>query len=91
MAHGFTAVRDDFCVDTAVTLEYAKGSCLAKGPATSLAFNAPGAEVRFIDFDLASERRLELAIFCNAFTDASQIPVDGVAIMPLQHSDLGGV
>ena len=87
----FTAVRDDFCVDTPVAFEYTKDSCFAEGPATAFAFDTLGTEIRFIDLDLASEWRLKLAILCNAYTDASQIPVDGVAVNPRQRSDLGGV
>ena len=86
-----SAVRDDFCVDAAVAFENAKDGRFAKGPASSLALDAAGAEVGFIHLDLARERRLGLAIFSDTFTDASQITVNGIAIQPRQGSDLGGI
>jgi len=85
------AVRDDFCVNTAVAFENAEDSRFAKGPASSLALDAAGAEVGFIHLDLARERRLGLAIFSDTFTDASQITVNGIAIKSRQSSDLSGV
>ena len=65
LVRGFTAVWDDLGVDTTVTLEYPKDSRLAECATSPFAFDSTGAEVRFIDFDFASERRLEFTIFCN--------------------------
>ena len=91
LQRSLSAVRDDFCVDAAVAFENAEDGRFAKGPATSLALDAVGAEVGFIHLDLAGEWRLGLAIFSNTFTDASQVTVDGVAVQSRQSSDLCGV
>ena len=91
LERGFTAVGDDFSVDITVAFEDAKDRRLAESTTASFAFDASGAEVRFIDFDLASERRLALTILRNALTDASKISGDGVAVKARQRSDLSGV
>ena len=86
-----SAVRDDFCVDAAVTLEHTEDGRLTKGAASSLALDAPGAEVGFIHFDLAREWRLGLAIFSDALTYSSQITVDRIAVQARQGSNLCGI
>lgn len=91
LQRSLSAVRDDFCVDTAVAFENAEDGRFAKGPASSLALDAAGAEVRFIHLDLTRERRLGLAIFSDTFTDASQITINGIAVQSRQGSDLCGV
>ena len=91
LQRSLSAVRDDFCVDAAVAFENAKDGRFAKGPATSLALDAAGAEVGFIHLDLAGERRPGLAIFSDTFTYTSQITVNGIAVKVRQGSDLSGV
>ena len=86
-----SAVWNDFCVDRSVALKNTKHSRFTVSAASSLTSDAPGTEVGLIDFDLARERRLKLAIFSNAFTDAAQIPVDGIAVVTRECSDLSGV
>lgn len=91
LQRGFTAACDDFCVDITVALEDAKDCCLAESATSSLAFNAPGAEVGFIGLEVVSERRLVLAILHNALTDASQIPIGCIVVKSRQRGDLSGV
>ena len=86
-----SAVWNDFCVDRSVALKNTKHSRFTVSAASSLTSDAPGTEVGLIDFDLARERRLKLAIFSNAFTDTAQIPVDGIAVVTRECSDLSGV
>jgi len=86
-----SAVWNDFCVDRSIALENTKHSRFTVSAASSLTFDAPGTEVGLIDFNLTRERRLKLAIFSNAFTDAAQIPVDGIAVVTREFSDLSGV
>ena len=91
LQRSLSAVRDDFRIDAAVAFENAEDGRFAKGPASSLALDAAGAEVRFIHLDRTRERRLGLAIFSDTFTDASQITINGIAVQSRQGSDLCGV
>ena len=91
LQRGFTAVRDDFCVNRAIAFEDPEDGCFAERPAPSLALDAPGAEVGFVDFDLTGKRRLGLAIFCNSDANASQIAVDCIPVKTSDRRDLSGI
>ena len=86
-----SAVWNDFCVDMAIAFKDTEDSCFTECPTATFAFDSLSAEVRFVHFDLARERRLGLAIFGNAYTEASQISVDGIAVKVSQYGDLGRV
>jgi len=86
-----SAVRDDFCIHTAIAFEDAEDGRFTEGATPSFAFDAPGAEVRLIHFDLPRDWRLGFTVFSNAFTDASQISVDRITVQAGRCSDLGGV
>ena len=91
LQRGFAAVRDDFCIHRAIAFEDPEDGCFAERPAPSLAFDTPGAEVGFVDFDLTGKRRLGLAIFCNTYTNASQIAVNCISVEASDRGDLSGI
>lgn len=84
----FPAIRDDLGIHMPIALEDAEHGCLAECTSAPFALDALGAEIRFIDFDLAGKGRLRLTVFGNALTDTAQIPVDGVAVQARQNGDL---
>lgn len=86
-----SAIRDDFCVNVTIGFEHAEDGRLTEGTTPSLALDNACTKVGIVHLDLTREWRLGLAVFSNAFTDASQITVDGVAVEARQGSDLGGV
>ena len=91
LQRGFAAVRDDFCINRAIAFEDTEDGCFAERPAPSLALDAPGTEVGFVDFDLTGKRRLGLAIFCDTDANASQITVDCIPVEASDRGDLSGI
>ena len=63
LQNGFLATRRDLRIDPAVPLVDIEDDGLAARGASALATDAPRAEVTFIEFDLAAERRLTFAVF----------------------------
>lgn len=85
LQHGFPTVRYKLGVDLAMALENAKDDRLAVCSTSSFPFNAAAPKVRFINFDLARERRLGFTEFGNPFPKSSNISVDRIAIQPGQE------
>ena len=65
----FLGVGNDLGVNMAVAFEDAEDDRLAAGPAASLAANALGTEVRFVDFHFSMKGRLLLAPLGDATPD----------------------
>ena len=80
LQRGFSAIRDEFRVDVPIALENPKDDGFSIRPAAPFAFDAPRANVGFIDFDLAAKGRLCFTKFCDAFSKTSHIPIDRIAI-----------
>ena len=87
---GFLAVRHDLRVDAPVPLVDAEDNCFTARAAPALAANTPRAEVALVEFDLAAERRLALAVRGDGLPNQRQIPVDRVAVQPRQRGALRG-
>ena len=77
---GLRAVWHDLGIDTAVTFEYTKYRCFAERTASALTFDAPRTKVRFVNFDLASERHLSFTKGCNTLPNSAQVSVHGIAV-----------
>ena len=86
-----SAIRDDFCIHTAIAFEDAEDGRFTEGPTASFAFDAPGTEVRLIQFVLNRERRVGFAIFSNALTYSTQLTINRMAVQTRQGSDLGSI
>ena len=76
----FCAIWDDFSIHFAAAFENAKNRCFLIGPTSSFAFDAFSAEIRFIDFNFSSKRRLLLTKISDSFSNKSQIPINGISI-----------
>lgn len=87
----FAAVSNNLGVNTAIALEDAKDGSFAKRATSAFALDAPGTEIGFVHFDLARKRRLTFTIVRNAFANASQVTVDGVAVKACDCSDLSSI
>ncbi len=88
LQRGFPAIWDEFGVDLPIALENAKDNGFAVCPSSSFPFNAARPEVRFINFDLATERRLGFTDLGNTLAKSSHITVDRVAVQPSQEGHL---
>jgi len=91
LQRGLCAIRDDFGVDPAISLEYAENRCLAGSAAASLAFDASAAEVGLVDLDFSHERGLVLAKLGNPRPDEVKIAIDGIAVETGEGSCLASV
>lgn len=87
---GLFAVRHDLRINAAIALVDAEDDGLAARPAPAPASDAPRAEVAFVEFDLAREGRLTLAVLGDGLADQRQVAVDRVAVQPRQRGDLSG-
>jgi hypothetical protein len=87
---GFFAVRDNLCVDATITFIDSEDYRLASRPTSALASDTTSTEVRFIQLNVATKRRLALTIESNGLANQSQITVDRVAVQMNQLSNLGG-
>lgn len=70
------AVGHDLGIDAVAAFEHAEDDGLLVGPSAAFATHALRAKERFVDFDLAAERRLPLAVFGDAAPDEQEDPVD---------------
>ena len=67
---GFSAIRSDFGVNLATSLEDTRYWCSFVCSATSLfSFDMFATKARFVDFNFAFKWRLGFTIFCNACPD----------------------
>lgn len=85
---GFSTIRDQFRIDLSIALENPKDDRFAIGSSAALALNPTSTNVRCIDFDLATERRLGFADESNALSQSVNIAIDRVAIHPSQERNL---
>ena len=74
------AIRDDFGVNAIMALEQSENNGFAASAPSSHSFDTAGAEVTFIDFHFAFDRRLRFAKPGDSFAESGEIPVDGVAV-----------
>src|SRR5207248_2517067 len=74
---GFRAVRHDLRIDLAIALQQPEDRSLAAGSASALASHASSAEVAFINFNFAGERRSTLSFFSNTLSDFEKDHRDG--------------
>jgi len=72
-------------------LEDAKDRGFAIGASAPFAFDAPGAEVRFVDLDLSLNRRGLLTERGDPFPDQLHIAVDGVSVQTRQRRNFMSV
>lgn len=77
---GFFAIRDNFGIDLPIALLDAEDDGFTTFTANALTTHAACSEVTFIEFDLARERRLALAVRGDDAPGQSQITVDRIAI-----------
>jgi len=87
---GLFAVWHNLGVNPAIAFIDAEDNRLASCSASTLASHAPRAKVRFIQLDIAGERRLSLAMLRDGLTNQFQITVDSIAIQTAHGSDLSG-
>ena len=72
-------------------MEDAKDRGFAIGASAPFAFDAPGAEVRFVDLDLSLNRRGLLTERGDPFPDQLHIAVDGVSVQTRQRRNFMSV
>ena len=77
---GLFAVGHDLCIDAAIAFVDAEDDGFASCSTSALASDTARAEVRFIQFDIARERRLSLAMRCDGLANECQITVDCIAV-----------
>src|SRR5947209_641832 len=87
---GLFAVRDDFCIDPAITFIDAEDYCLASCSTPALATHSSSAKVRLIQLDIATERRFSLAMLGDSRANQFQITIDSIAVQSRYRSDLRG-
>ena len=73
-------IRHDLGIDAASSLEDSKDRSFAIGAPAPFAFDALGAEVGFVDFDLSLDRRGLFTELGDSFPDQLQVAVDGVSV-----------
>lgn len=87
---GFLAVRHDLGIDPTVPFVDAEDDGLATRPALTLAADSARAEVGLVEFDLAAEGRLPLAVRGDGLPGQRQVAVERVAVQLRQRRDLSG-
>jgi hypothetical protein len=87
---GFLAVRHDFGIDPPVSFVDAEDDGFTARAAPTFAADAARAEVRLVEFDLAGERRLALAMRGDGLTNQRQVAVNRVPVQPGQRGALRG-
>ena len=85
------AIRNDFGVDAIMAFEQSENNGFAASAPSSDAFDAAGAEVTFVYFHFAFDRRLSFAKPGDSFAESGEIPVDGVAVEVKDLGRLAGV
>src|SRR5437763_1148019 len=77
---GLFAVRNDLRVDATISLIDAKDDGLASCSTSALATHTARTEIRFIQFDIARERRLSLTVLSDGLANQCQITIDCITI-----------
>jgi len=80
----------DLRIDAAAPLKDSKDRGFAIGASAPFAFDAPGAEVRFVDLYLSLNRR-GLLTELDPFPDQPHIAVDGVSVQTHQRRNFTSV
>lgn len=88
--NGLFAVRVDLCIDPTIAFIHAEDNDSASCPTPSLSANTTSAKVRFIQFNIAREKRLSFTMRCNGLANQSQTTVNRVAVQLRQFSNLSG-
>jgi len=82
LQRGLSTIWNEFRVDVPIPLEDPKDNGFAICSSSSFPLNAARSKIRFIDFDLATERRLGFAEFGNTLSKSPNISVDRVTVHP---------
>src|SRR5437868_10665179 len=85
---GLFAVRDDLRINAPVSLVDAEDDGLASCSTTALAANSASTEVRFVQLDITTERRLSFAVSSHGLANQSQITIHCITIQSSQDADL---
>jgi hypothetical protein len=87
---GLFAVYDDLRINPAIMFINAEDDCFTSCSASALASDSARAEVRFIQFNITTERRLSLAMLSDSLANQSQIAIDCIRIQSTYSSNLSG-
>jgi len=85
------AIRHDFGVDFATSLQNAKDRSFSRRSSSSPSPDSSGAEIRFINFNLPFEGGLFLTQFGNSLPDQREVTVNCVPVKTGESSDFGGI
>jgi hypothetical protein len=87
---GLFAVRDDLCLDAAISLIDAEDDRLTSCSTSTFATHPSSTEVRFIQLDIARERRFSFTMLYDGLANQSQISVHCITVQATQYGDLNG-